>query len=107
RVLDFTGTTRQIEDVEHADIVVTTYGTLRRDAARLATIEFDYAILDEDQAIKTSSSASAKSARLLRANHRLAMTGTPIENRLEELWSLFEFLNPGMLGSSTTFGELA
>ena len=54
------------------------------------------------QAIKNASTASAKAARLLRADHRLAMTGTPIENRLEELWSLFEFLNPGMLGRSST-----
>ena len=56
---------------------------------------------------RRASSASAKAARLLRADHRLAMTGTPIENRLEELWSLFEFLNPGMLGASSSFAALA
>lgn len=108
RVLDFTGADRSIADVSaaNADVVLTTYGTLRRDAPALAAIEFDYAILDEAQAIKTASSASAKAARLIRAQHRLALTGTPIENRVEELWSLFEFLNPGMLGASTTFGTL-
>jgi SNF2 family DNA or RNA helicase len=107
RMLDFTGTGRNPADIEHVDVVLTTYGTLRRDAAELASIQFDYAILDEAQAIKTAGSASAKAARLLRADHRLAMTGTPIENRLEELWSLFEFLNPGMLGASATFAALA
>ncbi len=57
-------------------------------------------ILDEAQAIKNASSQTAKAARLLRGRHRLALTGTPIENHLGELWSLFEFLNPGMLGAS-------
>jgi SNF2 family DNA or RNA helicase len=108
RIVDYTGTTRSLDAVRdgEAHVILTTYGTLRRDAAGLADLELDYAILDEAQAIKTASSASAKAARLLRARHRLAMTGTPIENRLEELWSLFEFLNPGMLGASTTFASL-
>src|SRR5438128_6644589 len=65
--------------------------------------EFDYVILDEAQAIKNEHSASAKAARLLRARHRLALTGTPIENHLGELWSVFEFLNPGVLGRSSLF----
>ena len=108
RLLDYTGTTRRSSAIDGnaVDVVITTYGTLRRDAAELAGIPFDYAILDEAQAIKNSGSASAKAARLLDARHRLAMTGTPIENRLEELWSLFEFLNPGMLGSASGFSEL-
>lgn len=108
RVLDFTGASRRLSAIDPAtvDVVITTYGTLRRDAAALAEIPFEYAILDEAQAIKNPDSAAAKAARLLTANHRLAMTGTPIENRLEELWSLFEFLNPGMLGSASGFSEL-
>ena len=108
RVLDHTGAqrTRDGIDLSHVDVVLTTYGTLRSDAATFTDVEFDYAILDEAQAIKNASTASAKAARLLRARHRLALTGTPIENRLEELWSLFEFLNPGMLGASTTFKAL-
>ncbi len=86
-------------DVFHDyDVVLTTYGTLRRDAAKFAAMEFDYVILDEAQAIKNAASESAKAARLLRARHRLALSGTPVENHLGELWSLFEFLNPGMLG---------
>jgi superfamily II DNA or RNA helicase len=108
RVLDFTGSARRLGSIDSAtvDVVITTYGTLRRDAAALAAIRFDYAILDEAQAIKNPDSGAAKAARLLSANHRLAMTGTPIENRIEELWSLFEFLNPGMLGSASGFSEL-
>jgi SNF2 family DNA or RNA helicase len=83
--------------------VLTTYGTLRRDAAVLNGIDFDYAILDEAQAIKNAGTASAKASRLLRARYRLALSGTPIENHLGELWSLFEFLNPGLLGSAKAF----
>ena len=89
------------------DLIVTTYGTVRTDIAELTPIEFDYAILDEAQAIKNAESQSAKAARLLRSRHRLAMSGTPIENHLGELWSIFEFLNPGMLGSDTVFKQYA
>jgi superfamily II DNA or RNA helicase len=80
------------------DLVVTTYGTLRRDVGFLAKVEFDTVVLDEAQAIKNPASESAKAARLLDARHRLALTGTPVENHLGELGSLFEFLNPGLLG---------
>ena len=85
------------------DVVLTTYGVLRRDIPELREIEFDYVILDESQAIKNSNTTVAKSVRLLRAAHRLALSGTPVENHLGELWSLFEFLNPGLLGSSPAF----
>ena len=64
-------------------------------------------MLDESQAIKNADSQSAKAARLLRARHRLAISGTPIENHLGELWSILEFLNPGMLGSDTVFKKYA
>ena len=84
---------------------LTTYGTLRRDALRFKDLRFDYCILDEAQAIKNAGTLSAKAARLLRADHRLALSGTPVENHLGELWSLFEFLNPGMLGSAAIFGR--
>jgi superfamily II DNA or RNA helicase len=103
KVADYTGTLRDPAEIERADLVLTTYGTLRRDAAALNAIEFDYAILDEAQSIKNAATASAKAARLLRARHRLALSGTPIENHLGELWSLFEFLNPGLLGTAKAF----
>ncbi|QDU65255.1 DEAD/DEAH box helicase [Engelhardtia mirabilis] len=107
RVLDYTGKDRfdRAEDADDADLWVTTYGTLRRDAAELVEREFDYVVLDEAQAIKNPQSQSAKAARLLRAEQRLALSGTPIENHLGELWSIFEFLNPGMLGRSRGFKQ--
>jgi len=80
------------------DVVLTTYGTLRKDIPILGDVAFDYAILDEAQAIKNAETESAKAVRKLQASHRLAMSGTPIENHIGELHSLFEFLNPGMLG---------
>jgi SNF2 family DNA or RNA helicase len=101
RVLDYTGPSRSLDEIDDCDLVVTTYGTLRRDAVALKDVSFDYAVLDEAQAIKNARTASAKAARLLNAKHRLALTGTPVENHLGELWSIFEYLNPGMLGAST------
>ncbi len=104
RVLDHTGTSRRRGKTDHFgdyDLVLTTYGTLRRDAAHLKDVPFDYVVFDESQSIKNASTASAKAARLLQASHRLCLTGTPIENHLGELWSQFEVLNPGMLGAST------
>jgi SNF2 family DNA or RNA helicase len=109
KVVDYTGVDRRARDEElaAADLIVTSYGTLRNDVERLQDLRFDYAILDEAQAIKNPSSISAKSCRLLQADHRLALTGTPIENRLDDLWSIFEFLNPGMLGRSAALRALA
>jgi superfamily II DNA or RNA helicase len=103
RVLEHVGLQRakDISEFEGYDLVVTTYGTLRRDVAWMMEADFDYIILDEAQAIKNSASASAKAARLLKGGHRLALTGTPVENHLGELWSLLEFLNPGMLGAES------
>jgi hypothetical protein len=108
RVLDQSGTERQrsTEHLRDYDLILTTYGTLRLDAGYFKDFTFDYAILDEAQAIKNAGTASAKAARLLRADHRLVLTGTPIENRLADLWSLFEFLNPGMLGRNNVFKAL-
>ena len=105
RVLDHhgTGRPREGEKLADADLVLTTYGTLRRDAVILKDVRFDAVVLDEAQAIKNALSATAKAARLLKANHRVALSGTPIENHLGELWSLLEFLNPGMLGKASAF----
>ncbi len=103
RVLNHTGIQRdrRAETLAGADLVLTTYGTLRRDAGFLRDTEFDYVILDEAQAIKNPDSESAKAARLLKGRHRLVLTGTPVENHLGDLWSLLEFLNPGITGASS------
>lgn len=105
RVLDHTGTDRLKpgEHFEDFDLILTTYGTLRSDALEFKDVRFDYCILDEGQAIKNANTQAAKATRLLNANHRLILSGTPIENHLGELWSLFEFLNPGMLGMASVF----
>ena len=105
RVLDYTGGGRReaLDRLREHDIVLTTYGTLRRDIGILKDVAFDYAILDEAQAIKNARTSSAKAARLLTAEHRLALSGTPVENHLGELWSLFDFLNPGILGAASIF----
>lgn len=101
RVADYTGPDRAqlLERLDQVDLLVTTYGTVRQDIAVLKEVAFEYVVLDESQAIKNASTASAKSARLLKGRHRLALSGTPVENHLGELWSLFDFLNPGMFGT--------
>ena len=105
RVLDHSGPSRPraAAAFDGQEVVLTTYGVLRRDVSWMKEAPFDYAVLDEAQAIKNADSDSAKAARLVRAQHRLALSGTPVENRLDDLWSLFEFLNPGMLGRSSAF----
>lgn len=84
-------------------LVLTSYGLLRRDAALLSEVEWSTVALDEAQNVKNSASASAKAARALRAEHRFALTGTPVENRLAELWSILEFANSGILGPLERF----
>ncbi len=103
--LEYTGPERVLlkDQLATTDVIFTTYGTMRRDIDELKNLELDYAVLDEAQTIKNASSQAAKSSRLLRARHRLALSGTPIENHLGDLWSIFEFLNPGMLGRSSVF----
>ncbi len=102
-VVDYTGTDRKSRwsDTHDCDLVITTYATMRLDIKKLRERHFDYVILDEAQAIKNPSAQATKAARLLKGDYRLAMTGTPVENHLGDLWSLFDFLNPGMLGSTT------
>ncbi|WP_438020459.1 DEAD/DEAH box helicase [Sorangium sp. So ce315] len=84
-------------------LVITTYGLLRRDAALLAAVDWAAVVLDEAQNIKNAASRTAAAARALRAPHRFALTGTPVENRLAELWSILEFANPGLLGPLEAF----
>lgn len=86
-----------------ADLVVTSYGVVSRDHKDLARIEWDHVVLDEAQAIKNAGTQASKSVRALPARQRIALTGTPIENKLSELRSLLDFVNPGMLGSQAFF----
>jgi superfamily II DNA or RNA helicase len=104
-VMEYSGLDRARlrDDFSRQDLILSTYGTLRRDVLALKEQEFDYIVLDEAQAIKNSGSQVAKAARLLKARHRVALSGTPIENHLGDLCSIFEFLNPGMLGRSSAF----
>jgi len=85
------------------DIILTTYGTMRSDVELLRKFDFNYIVLDEAQAIKNPDSLTSKASRLLRAKNRLTMTGTPVENNTFDLYSQFEFLNPGMLGHADFF----
>lgn len=93
----------------NAELTVTTYALLRLDLEQLKDVHFSSVILDEAQAIKNPTSLASEAARALRADFRLVLTGTPIENRLEELYSLMHFANPGLFGSlahfKTRFGE--
>jgi SNF2 family DNA or RNA helicase len=86
-----------------ADLTVTSYALLRLDRERLAGVDWDAVVLDESQAIKNPSSQVARAAFSLRAPFRVALSGTPVENRLEELWSQMRFLNPGLLGDEAGF----
>ena len=89
------------QEIGKADLVVTTYGTLRTDIEKLRDQEFDVAIIDEAQFIKNPKAQSAIACKQLRAVHRLALTGTPIENSIRDLLSILEFTNPGLLHFSS------
>ncbi|WP_329405160.1 DEAD/DEAH box helicase [Nocardia vinacea] len=91
------------EAVADADLVITTYSLLARDTAELARQQWDRVVLDEAQHIKNAGTRQAKAARAVPARHRLALTGTPVENRLEELRSILDFTMPKVLGSAQTF----
>ena len=88
------------------DLAITTYGSLLRIKA-LSEIEWRYAILDEAQAIKNPNAKQTRAAKALKATARIALTGTPVENHLGDLWSIFDFINPGLLGSAKQFSRYA
>ncbi|WP_342319534.1 DEAD/DEAH box helicase [Corynebacterium mayonis] len=98
---------RKGEDLEQliagTDLVITSYGVVARDARELGAITWDHVVLDEAQAIKNTGTLASKSVRTIPARHRIALTGTPIENKLSELRSILDFVNPGMLGSQSFF----
>ena len=97
--------THPTEALTGYDALLTTYGLLQRTAA-LHEVDWDLAVLDEAQAIKNPAAAQTRSVKKLRARARIALTGTPVENRIGDLWSLFDFLNPGLLGKATDFAQV-
>lgn len=108
RVVSLTGPDRatRVHEIDDADIVLTTYALLPRDEEFLLNRAWSLAVLDEAQAIKNPRSKAALSATRLRAEQRIALTGTPIENHLEELWSIFAFAEPRLLGERARFRRL-
>jgi superfamily II DNA or RNA helicase len=103
RVALFHGASRTLDP--GADVTLTTYAVLRLDTGALAGEAWDAVVLDEAQAIKNESSQTARAAFALRGSFRVALSGTPVENRLEELWSVMHFANPGLLGGRSDFQE--
>jgi len=108
RVLSLHGADRaqRFADIDDADLVITTYALLPRDADRLLPLSWHLVILDEAQAIKNSAAKTTQLVCCLDARHRLCLTGTPMENHLGELWSQFAFLMPGLLGDAKRFGRV-
>ncbi|MEO9004944.1 MAG: SNF2-related protein, partial [Ginsengibacter sp.] len=94
---------RRKEEFDGENIIITTYGTLRSDIQLLTKIQFDYAILDESQAIKNPSSKVTRAACLLKATNRVCMSGTPLQNNTFDIYAQMNFLNPGLLGSIEFF----
>ena len=94
-----------IEGVKDYDVVITSYTLLQKDIEAYKLMPFSYVILDEAQHIKNRGTRNAKSVKMVQADHRLILSGTPIENSLDELWSLFDFLMPGFLSTYDRFVE--
>ena len=105
RIIVLHGTDRHhlFDDMTNCDLLLTTYPLLSRDSEQLQAQHYHSIILDEAQAIKNPNTKMARLVRQLRSDHRLCLTGTPMENHLGELWSLFDFLMPGFLGDKNTF----
>lgn len=96
---------KALKEANSYDVIITSYNLLQKDIEIYKDIQFDYVILDEAQHIKNRTTRNAKSVKMIQAVHKLILTGTPIENSLEELWSLFDFLMPGLLSTYDRFVE--
>lgn len=107
RVISGTAQEREelLQQEEHAQVWVTSYDLLKRDLEQYEKTDFSYQIIDEAQVIKNHSTQGAKAVKAIHAAHRFALTGTPMENRLSELWSIFDYLMPGYLYSYSFFRE--
>lgn len=105
RVLVFHGSDRHSDNFDDYDLVISTYGLIQRDKVRFLEYQFYYLILDEAQSIKNARTKTTQIVQQLQGKHRLCLTGTPLENHLGELWSLFHFLMPGLLGDARQFRQ--
>ncbi|MEU5870865.1 SNF2-related protein [Glycomyces sp. NPDC047369] len=101
----FHGTKRRLDDLRPGEVVLTTYGTLTRDAAQLAAVPWGLVCADEAQAVKNPATAMSKALRGIKSGTRIALTGTPIENHLGDLWAILDWTTPGLLGSAKAFRE--
>ncbi len=104
-VYRYYGSNRDLEEAQKHHLIITTYALVRNDIEKFKDQKFHYLILDESQNIKNIASQSHKAVMLLQSRHRLALSGTPIENNLGELYALFRFLNPAMFGSAQSFNN--
>lgn len=104
-VLIFHGSTRHADEFDQYDLVISTYGLIQRDKTRFLNYHFYYLILDEAQLIKNARAKTTQIIQQLQGEHRLCLSGTPLENHLGELWSLFHFLIPGLLGDAKQFRQ--
>lgn len=95
----------RFEQIPTSDIVVTSYALMRRDAERYRELEFDAVVLDEAQHIKNRQTQNAQAVKAVKSRHRIVLTGTPLENSVLDLWSIFDFLMPGYLGAARDFRE--
>lgn len=94
---------RLLLDAKKYDLLISSYQSLNRDLEAYQNLTFDVEVIDEAQNIKNQQSVTAKTVKVIKAHHKLALTGTPIENKLSELWSIFDYLMPGFLGSYPDF----
>lgn len=105
KTLIFHGTDRHDDEFDNYDLIISTYGLIQRDKQRFVDYGFYYLILDEAQFIKNARTKTTQIIQQIQAQHRLCLTGTPLENHLGELWSLFHFLMPGLLGDNRQFRQ--
>lgn len=105
----YTGNARErnrlVSKLKSFDVVITSYEVVRNDIASLEEMNWLYCILDEGHVIKNAKTKLTKAVKCIRAQHRLILSGTPIQNNVLELWSLFDFLMPGFLGTESSFNE--
>lgn len=109
KALRYVGTSRErqrlVDHIPQQDVVIASYDSVRNDIAHLAQFNWHYCILDEGHQIKNGRTKITQAVKLIKAKHRLLLSGTPIQNNVLELWSLFDFLMPGFLGTEQQFNE--